>query len=102
VRQVSRQFEVPGGHPAFPGHFPGRPVVPAALLLSIVLELARDGLGFERRASRWRRIKFLQPLGPDQPFTINLTGSSRAFRFSVELPDGNVLARGQCGDDALA
>lgn len=65
-------ISVPAGHPAFPGHFPGRPVVPGVVLLDLAAEAARRafGLGPLRRIAR---AKFVAPVGPDQAVALRLS-----------------------------
>jgi len=93
---------VPSDHPALPGHFPGQPIVPGVVLLGWVLEQARSRLEFGRGASRWQRIKFLNPLGPDQAIRLELDGDSTRFSFLIKREDGSLIARGQCRHAALA
>jgi 3-hydroxymyristoyl/3-hydroxydecanoyl-(acyl carrier protein) dehydratase len=55
------RLTVPAGHPAIPGHFPGRPIVPGVLLLDAVIEAARArGL----RVAQVVRAKFAAPVMP--------------------------------------
>lgn len=51
-------------HPAFAGHFPGQPVVPAVVLLAEALAAIEQATG--RAPQRWTvaSAKFLQPAGP--------------------------------------
>lgn len=68
-------------HPALPGHFPGQPVVPAAVILSRVMETVRQSWP-DARVTGIRKAKFLQRVRPDEPFWIDLdapTGDSLKF-----------------------
>lgn len=57
------QLRVPGSHPSLPGHFPARPIVPAALVLTLVAEACAQRLGV--RVSAIRRARFRSPMLPD-------------------------------------
>ncbi|MBS0454535.1 MAG: acyl-CoA synthetase [Proteobacteria bacterium] len=85
--------EVPADHPAFPGHFPGQPLLPGALILSEVREamagvpalVARLGANPTLAAA-----KFLTPVGPDCTLTIELqpeAGATGGVRFEVRSAD---------------
>jgi 3-hydroxymyristoyl/3-hydroxydecanoyl-(acyl carrier protein) dehydratase len=68
-------------HPALPGHFPGQPVVPAAVILSRVIEAVRHSWP-DTRVTGIRKAKFVQRVVPDEPFRIELdapTGDSLKF-----------------------
>jgi 3-hydroxymyristoyl/3-hydroxydecanoyl-(acyl carrier protein) dehydratase len=61
-------------HPALPGHFPGRPIAPAALLLDEVIYALRPQRDSDaapgaasRRAAGWRLdvVKFHRPVPPE-------------------------------------
>lgn len=84
------QARVPLAHPAIGDHFPGRPVVPAVLILEHVLAAAPGIVVGVRNA------KFLRVLTPDTPFRVS--GEDRGtgrWRFSVRDDAGNELARGE-------
>jgi 3-hydroxymyristoyl/3-hydroxydecanoyl-(acyl carrier protein) dehydratase len=63
---VTTLFEVPGDHPALPGHFPGRPILPGVVLLDAVLQAA--GLG----QAHLLRAKFTAPVLPGDAVAIGL------------------------------
>jgi 3-hydroxymyristoyl/3-hydroxydecanoyl-(acyl carrier protein) dehydratase len=66
-------------HPSLPGHFPDAPLVPGVLILDEVL----DALGDWRKDYRLaaiRTVKFLRPLGPEQPFTIRFSADNDGAR----------------------
>ena len=73
-------FCIPVDHPALPGHFPGAPVVPGALLLAEGLQRLESTLGV---AGAWRRLecaKFLRPVsgGLTVTATLKITGAQQA------------------------
>lgn len=60
----STEFFIPADHPTAPGHFPGNPILPGALLLDVVLAaIAGEENGDEVQI---KSAKFLQPVRPGQ------------------------------------
>lgn len=62
---------VPASHPALPGHFPGRPIVPAAWILTLVAEACRDAFG-GALISGVVHARFRAPWLPGVPVRIEL------------------------------
>lgn len=102
------RFSIPHDHPALPGHFPGRPVVPGVVLLERVLEAIE--LEFEHgtlAGLRLPQVKFARPLLPGEPARVELARPDPAaarWRFRVLRDDsthdggpgnGTLLASGE-------
>jgi 3-hydroxymyristoyl/3-hydroxydecanoyl-(acyl carrier protein) dehydratase len=80
--------EIAADHPAFAGHFPGRPLLPGVLLLAEVLEAVRGcdplrallgpspGIG---------SAKFLAPVAPGSRLSIALTPAGDGAEFVVDV-----------------
>ncbi len=80
---AEREFTVPADHPAFAGHFPGRPVLPAVVLLDTVLEAARDCFDGQLSVAGLPHAKFTASLVPGDRGTIRLKLTATALEFEV-------------------
>lgn len=84
---------VPADHPAFPGHFPGRPIVPGVVLLDQALLFAESLLG--RQVDRWQigNAKFLSPVGPAETLVFSLQATPRgSIAFTVKCGERDVAS----------
>lgn len=99
----SRRVEIARDHPAFPGHFPGQPVLPGVVLLGEVLEAllheAPASLGAQPRVSA---VKFLAPVRPGASLEVRWSApGEQRLRFEVwrhaegDPPQGQLAASGQ-------
>jgi 3-hydroxyacyl-[acyl-carrier-protein] dehydratase len=77
------QVRIPASHPALPGHFPGRPIVPGVVLLQSVLAEAERWLGRELSARALPQAKFSAPLLPEQDAELELRLAGNELRFTV-------------------
>lgn len=97
-----RWLAVAADHPALPGHFPGRPVVPGVVLLAHLQQLLGD------HATAWHlralpAVKFLRPVLPEQPMLLCLELSEPSAeqarctaRFAIRtVGDTALIAQGQ-------
>jgi len=82
-------------HPSLPGHFPEAPLVPGVLILDEVLAALR-GWQTDYELTSIRTVKFLQPLKPEQQFTICLSANNAdpsEINFCCRI-EGLVIAEG--------
>jgi 3-hydroxymyristoyl/3-hydroxydecanoyl-(acyl carrier protein) dehydratase len=93
---VALPLSIESDHPAFAGHFPGRPVVPGVMLLDLCLRsiLARDG-----NAVRWSidNAKFLSPVAPGDALMLSFDESTNtrgrlALRVTARTGDAERVA----------
>ncbi|HBZ34180.1 MAG TPA: hypothetical protein DEO38_03660 [Bacteroidales bacterium] len=60
-------------HDVFAAHFPDNPIVPAAYMIDIALEICQQELGDMIKTISLREAKFLVPLTPDKTCLIELS-----------------------------
>ena len=92
-------WAVPSEHPAFPGHFPGNPIVPGVVLLDRVLGLlqAQETAQGNRSVQGWTvsQVKFLSPVGPGDVLSFEFAPDTRGgWRFVVHAEGGRQVASG--------
>jgi 3-hydroxyacyl-[acyl-carrier-protein] dehydratase len=87
---MTARFTLPSDHPALPGHFPGRPIVPGVLLL----DAAFNAIGVP--ILKVIRAKFLAPLGPGEEVEINLTWRNSSRVAFTGQNGGKVYFSGEC------
>jgi uncharacterized membrane protein/3-hydroxymyristoyl/3-hydroxydecanoyl-(acyl carrier protein) dehydratase len=76
-------FKVPMDHPAFAGHFPGRPILPAVVLLERVIEAAEKACDGPLAIMEMPRAKFLSPLAPGDCASIHVRREREHVHFEV-------------------
>ncbi len=77
-------------HPAFAGHFPGRPIVPGVVLLDEVLHAIGASTGVELARCTIASAKFLSPVSPGEPVALCFeAAANNSLRF--ELSSGERL-----------
>jgi 3-hydroxymyristoyl/3-hydroxydecanoyl-(acyl carrier protein) dehydratase len=83
--------------PSFDGHFPGAPVLPGAVLVSLVLRAIAQRSEWAHKVGstpRIQQVKFLAAIGPGQTLHIHLDDTPSAIAFSVRC-GATAVARGQ-------
>ena len=86
-------FCVSPDHPALPGHFPGRPIVPAVRILDAVMEAAQCSTNNPLVLTAIRSAKFLAPLLPGDDASIDLVRGDAGWSFVVKCGD-TLIANG--------
>lgn len=92
-----RRIDIAVDHPAFVGHFPGRPVLPGVALVAEVLETAAADRGLKEAIGASPQIpvvKFLAPVLPGAVLEIAFQVDARSVSFKV-TESGRVAASGQ-------
>jgi 3-hydroxyacyl-[acyl-carrier-protein] dehydratase len=86
-------LSIPAQHRAFDGHFPGAPILPGVVLLDETLRAVQRAGGFSGHRWRVATAKFLQPVRPGEPLTLEheqlANGSIRFAIRSDERPVAN-------------
>jgi 3-hydroxyacyl-[acyl-carrier-protein] dehydratase len=78
------RFEVPPSHPAFEGHFPGHPVLPAVAVLAMILEAVRAERGPQAWISSIPSARWRRPIRPGDVVEVGLAATPQGqLRFEV-------------------
>jgi 3-hydroxyacyl-[acyl-carrier-protein] dehydratase len=86
-------LRIAADHPAYAGHFPGRPILPGVALLSEVMHEIGRATGHGAQHWTLASAKFLQPVTPGLALTLEQTASdSGAIRFEVRSAAGIVAS----------
>lgn len=88
------RFLIDTSHPALPGHFPGRPVVPGVVLLDRVAAAVAQWKNAQ--LGELPQVKFLRPLLPGEEATLRLEEVGSSIRFHISHA-GETVATGQLG-----
>lgn len=91
--EAEYRWHVPAEHPALPGHFPGRPIVPGVVLLDRAIAFAEAML--DRHGLAWQigNAKFLSPVGPGETLRFVLVEKAGGgVAFIVRAADRDVAS----------
>jgi 3-hydroxyacyl-[acyl-carrier-protein] dehydratase len=97
---VLTELFFPADHPAAPGHFPGNPIIPGAVLLNETLRTVAAALGASVSPCCIRSAKFLAPVRPGERVAIEFARTQAGgVRFSCAV-NGKAVLRGEVVCDA--
>ena len=86
------EFIIPADHPSLEGHFPGRPIVPAVVILDQVLTFIEK---VDPCSSTWtiKNTKFLSILEPNTPLLVEINTGHETLRFTCRS-GAAIIAKG--------
>jgi hypothetical protein len=90
-------FDIAVDHPAFAGHFPGQPVLPGVVLMTLVMEALEQRPGLRARlagAPCIEQLKFVAPVGPGARVRVALREQGRGIDFELH-DDDRLVAHGR-------
>jgi 3-hydroxyacyl-[acyl-carrier-protein] dehydratase len=81
---------IPADHPAYAGHFPGRPILPGVVLLDAVLHALAMQHGIEVESGQFKSAKFHSPVQPGEALILHYTEApSGGLRFEIRCMDNH-------------
>ena len=83
------ELRVPEDLDCWPGHFPGRSIVPGFLQLSWVMSLATRWVGSSPQVRRIEGLKFKNVLCPGERFTLTLERADEGAALRFRLAKGS-------------
>ncbi len=94
MTEQSLSLSVAADHPAYAGHFPGRPILPGVVLLDAAIQALAGQHGLDAASGQIKAAKFLSPVSPGEPLRLHFTTTATGvFRFEV-LASDRVAASG--------
>jgi 3-hydroxymyristoyl/3-hydroxydecanoyl-(acyl carrier protein) dehydratase len=85
-------IDLPADHPAFAGHFPGRPIAPGVVLLDEALRAIARLTGADLSRCTLQEVKFRSIVRPGEALQLTIAPVEPAgFRFEMLCGDRMVL-----------
>jgi 3-hydroxymyristoyl/3-hydroxydecanoyl-(acyl carrier protein) dehydratase len=86
-------LEIPAGHPAFAGHFPGFPVVPGAMLLDELLNVVAEARGIDLRNWNIASAKFSSAVRPREALILEHEATAAgSIQFTLRVAERKVAS----------
>lgn len=91
---LSLPLAVAADHPAYAGHFPGRPILPGVVLLDEALLALAAVQGMAAATGEIKSAKFLSPVQPGESLRLDYSSTTAGvFRFELKAAE-RVVASG--------
>jgi 3-hydroxyacyl-[acyl-carrier-protein] dehydratase len=91
--KILNTLDIPAGHPAFAGHFPGFPVLPGALLLDEMLKAVADARGIDVRSWHIASAKFMSAVRPGELLVLEHEAiADGSIRFTIRVDERKVAS----------
>ena len=73
ISPMVTEVSFPSATPFFKGHFPDRPITPGVMLIDKAVASAKKIFGCGICLTCIKKVKFMNPVLPDDPVTLDLT-----------------------------
>jgi 3-hydroxymyristoyl/3-hydroxydecanoyl-(acyl carrier protein) dehydratase len=94
-------LQVSGNHPAFRGHFPGRPIVPGVLLLEWAVDAITAAQQRSLLPGKLTVAKFLSPVSPGEQLQLSYRCENSAFHFEIHCDQRKIASATFVADDSV-
>jgi len=94
MTMLSLPLAIAADHPAYAGHFPGRPILPGVVLLDEALLALAALLGRAAATAQIKSAKFLSPVLPGENLRLDYSSTAAGvYRFELKAAE-RVVASG--------
>jgi 3-hydroxyacyl-[acyl-carrier-protein] dehydratase len=83
-------LSIAADHPAYAGHFPGRPILPGVVLLDRAQHALEQASGL--RITGVAMAKFLSPVLPGEALALDYESSATGLRFEIRCGERRVAS----------
>lgn len=88
MSEYTLPLPIAADHPAYAGHFPGRPILPGVVLLDAALYALAACLDRQDTTGQLKSAKFHSPVQPGEALTLHATAlPAGGYRFEIRCMD---------------
>ncbi len=93
MSELAMPLSIAADHPAYAGHFPGRPILPGVVLLDAALHALAARASMQAGPVQLKSAKFLSPALPGEALTLHYMKSpAGGFRFEIRCGERGVAS----------